>query len=179
MTIKRFIVLSIIGCCLGIAIALYAFRTADAEELTVHNIEVDGRIDGPSPAHSPAKVIKIELKALKNNTSKDEGIAKVFAFSSPSNRELTGPIQKFRQVVRSETYRDLLNFQSCKLSKLVIDEDGVAKQIVEVVNKKGEKVQYLFILSKQKDAPYTNCWMTEGVIRLGGEEKKEPKGTDV
>lgn len=178
MTIKRFILLALIGCSLGIAIALYAFQTADPEELTVQNIEVDGRIDGPSPAHSPAKVIKIELKALKNNTVKDEGIAKVFAFSSPSNRELTGPLQKFRQVVRSETYRDLLNFQSCKFSKLVM-EDGVAKQIVEVVNKNGKKVQYLFILGKQTEAPYTNCWMTEGVIRLGGEERKEPKGTDV
>lgn len=180
MSIKRLLIFFLIGSLLGIGVLFYAFKaTLPAEEyMTVDDLELSTAlsVSGPNPGLSPAKVIKIQLKALKQNTAADEGIAKVFAFSSPGNRQITGPIGKFRQLIHSETYKDLLNFSSCKFSK-VETQDGIARQLVEIKTKSGKKILYLFQVSKQAAGPYANCWMTDAVIRM--EDKGEVIGTEV
>jgi hypothetical protein len=44
-----------------------------------------------------------------------------------------------------------------------------------IVGRDGSQVTYLFLLSKQSDGPYANCWMTDGVIRQ--KEPEPPPGT--
>ncbi|MSV29913.1 MAG: hypothetical protein EXQ52_14385 [Bryobacterales bacterium] len=44
-----------------------------------------------------------------------------------------------------------------------------ARQIVRVTEGSGKTAVYLFTLSKQKEAPYKDCWMTDGVMRVADE----------
>eukprot|EP00947_MAST-08B_sp_MAST-8B-sp1_P001319 g1319.t1 len=47
---------------------------------------------------SPTDVVINQLYALQENS--DEGIAKCFAFASPENRMVTGPLDKFARMIR-------------------------------------------------------------------------------
>ena len=52
----------------------------------------------PSADLEPPEVVASMLSALKKNS--DEGIAELYSFSSPENRERTGPLASFEQLIR-------------------------------------------------------------------------------
>ena len=120
----------------------------------------------PDPTLSPGQVIDIMLGALRNNDwpTKDHGIAVTFEFASPANRDATGPLQRFAWLVKNPSYRAMLNHQRSERGDLHVMRDQ-ARQRVTLVGDNGERVTYLFMLSRQTDGPYKGCWMTDGVVR--------------
>jgi hypothetical protein len=121
----------------------------------------------PTPDLSPEQVITIQLQALQHNDSpaKDSGIAVAFRFASPANQAMTGPLENFIRLVKNPVYRPMLNHQEAARGTLRVVGDQ-AQQRVTLTGASGEKFVYIFTLSKQKDEPYKDCWMTDGVERL-------------
>ena len=130
----------------------------------------------PAPSLSPAEVVAIVLNALQHNDdpSPDAGIATTFEFASPANREETGPLERFALLIKNPAYRVMLDFRTATRGRLEIDGNH-ARQRVAIVGRDGTQVTYVFLLSKQPEGPYANCWMTDGVIRQ--KEPELPRGT--
>ena len=130
-------------------------------------------IDLPMPSAdlSPQEVIRTQLYALQHNDEEDTGITTAFNFASPTNKAHTGPLERFKQLVRNPIYEQMLNFKSYRYSKIEV-HNAHAQQIVIVTDHEGNDAAYLFILSKQTNAPYEDCWMTDGVMRLKLVHKK-------
>jgi len=130
----------------------------------------------PTPSLSPSQVVEIVLTALQHNDNPqpDAGIATTFEFASPANRLETGPLQRFASMIKNPAYRVMLDFLSVTKGRLELDGNH-AQQRVVIVGRDGSQVTYLFLLSKQSDGPYANCWMTDGVIRQ--KEPEPPPGT--
>ncbi len=126
--------------------------------------QVTPRAPHPDPRLDPATVVRIQLKALEHNDqpSTDAGLALVFSFASPGNREQTGPLEHFSAMVHA-AYGQLLNYRSARLNKIVMQGDQ-ALQGVELVDRNGETARYVFVLSRQSEPPYAVCWMTDGVV---------------
>ena len=130
----------------------------------------------PAPTLSPGQVVTIVLNALQHNDDPqpDAGIATTFEFASPANREETGPLRRFALMIKNPAYRPMLGFRSA--TRLPIEIDGSrARQRVVIIGRDGSQVTYVFLLSKQSDGPYANCWMTDGVIRQ--KDPESPPGT--
>ena len=119
----------------------------------------------PSPDLSPAEVIAIQLKALQQNDGQDNGIEVAFNFASPTNKAATGPLNRFKLLVRNPLYESMLNFRSFRAGKVVM-EKGQAHQVIIVTDQQGNQAAFLFSLSKQNRAPHRDCWMTDSVVRL-------------
>ncbi|MGB3617404.1 MAG: DUF4864 domain-containing protein, partial [Catalinimonas sp.] len=119
----------------------------------------------PTPDLAPGAVVQLQLMALQQNDAQDRGIATAFNFASPANKEVTGPLSRFRQLLRTPDYAQLLNFDSFRAEEIRIEGDR-AQQIVVVTDAYGQEVTYLFELSRQSRPPFQGCWMTDGVIRL-------------
>jgi hypothetical protein len=129
----------------------------------------------PSPKLTPGQVVRIVMDALQHNDEDDSGIAVTFDFASPANREVTGPLERFAQMVKNPAYGPMLNYKSAEYGKAVVVDDQ-AQQVVKIVAADDEVAVYVFRLSKQPDGEYEGCWMTDGVIRVQeGEEGGEPK----
>lgn len=126
----------------------------------------------PDPSLDPVTVVKLQLEALAHvdQPVKDAGLAVVFRFASPGNQAQTGPLEKFSRMIRSG-YADMLNHRSASVVKSTIDGDQ-ALEAVEIIDRAGVTHRYVFILSKQTEAPYKDCWMTDGVINAPGEAAK-------
>jgi hypothetical protein len=43
----------------------------------------------------------------------------------------------------------------------------------------GSEVYYVFILSKQTEGDYINCWMTDGVLPVEETKKSDEPGTAI
>lgn len=123
-------------------------------------------LDGPrpDPRLGPETVVRIVLDALKaNGESGDSGIAVVFEFASPTNRAITGPLDRFVELVKSPVYRPLLGHRSARQGPVLVMGDE-AQQLVTIITKEGEEVEFLFALSLQHQGRYRDCWLTDGVL---------------
>ncbi|TAE25283.1 MAG: DUF4864 domain-containing protein [Candidatus Kapaibacterium sp.] len=129
----------------------------------MHSHQEHNTLPQPRPELAPDEVIRIQLDALRhNNTSNDEGIATAFNFASPGNKVYTGPLSRFKQIVRNPIYGVMLNHKSA-LYEPVILAGTIAQQRVMVIGEESQTVIYTFTLSLQREARYRDCWMTDGV----------------
>lgn len=125
----------------------------------------------PSPDYSADEVIRLQLEALADNDSphKDAGIEAAFRFASPANKMVTGPLDRFTRMVHNPVYSAMLHHKAAQYGELRL-QGNQAVQSVILTEANGERVGYVFILSRQKGAPCDECWMTDSVLRFEVEE---------
>ena len=59
----------------------------------------------------------------------------------------------------------MLNHRGARYGKLKQEGDN-ASQTVLLKSRDGGRVGYLFQLSRQTEAPFKDCWMTDSVMRF-------------
>ena len=81
----------------------------------------------PNPSIKPEEVISIQLLALQNNSVpfNNAGITQTWEFAHPSNRQYTGPLEKFILMMNSPSYIIMLEHQFHKIIP-VSQEDDIA-----------------------------------------------------
>lgn len=124
---------------------------------------------GPKPELKPEEVVQLVMTALQHNDtpSKDAGIATTFRFASPENKEMTGPLERFTQMVKGPMYAPMIGFESVEY--LPIDVRGdLAQQFVRLVTAEGTEAYYVFRLRRVSEGDHKDCWMTDAVGRLPG-----------
>jgi hypothetical protein len=134
----------------------------------------------PRPELTPQQVVQYQVTALQHNDDpkSDAGIERAFRFASPSNQQATGPLEKFVQIVKSPAYAPMLN----NISSSIVgseEKDNQAKIAVKVVAADGRQVTYIFVLSKQNEGEFTNCWMTDAVAPLKDREDGLDQGVTI
>jgi hypothetical protein len=117
----------------------------------------------PSPVLDPAEVVRIQVEALRNNSSLNEGIALTYRFASPNNRRSTGPLGRFTVMVRTDPYDRLLNHRRARYEPLALS-GNVAHQLVIITDPAGEEIAYHWTLVRQEEGKFKDCWMTDAVI---------------
>ena len=116
----------------------------------------------PTPELEPADVVRIQVEALRGNSPLDEGIELTYRFASPSNKRVTGPLARFRRMIKGSAYSSMLNHKIAEYGPLKIS-GNTASQQVTIIEPNGKAAIYLFELSKQMEAPCKGCWMTDSV----------------
>jgi len=120
----------------------------------------------PNPSLSPQDVVHFQLQSLRANTA-GEGVEATFRFASPSNKVVTGPLERFSRLFDAKQYRPMLNHQDAQV-KLMNSDGTTAEVMAALVDSNGEYYWYQFRLSRQTKSPYNNCWMTDAVMRVPG-----------
>ena len=118
----------------------------------------------PGPEYGPADVVRIQVQALANNDApyRNAGIEVAFRFASPANKRFTGPLWRFIRMLYTPTYRPFLRHRVAHFGQIDI-QGSEATQTVILTTANGQRVGYVFRLSKQRGAPCKACWMTDGV----------------
>ena len=119
----------------------------------------------PNSNLKPFEVLLIQLNSLKNNDNpyKDAGIEQTWEFAHPNNKAVTGPLDKFKKMIYSKSYKLLISHLNSEITILKETEDmSVYKVIVLTKNKK----KYYYIWQVEKvflEGNLKNCWMTTSV----------------
>jgi len=116
----------------------------------------------PNSMILPAQVIKIQLIGLMNNDEKfkDSGIEQTWNFAHPENKKNTGPLLKFKMMIKSRSYQMLLNHLSHTITN-VGSSDKWAQFEVIILDK--EKIYHKFnwqVEKYTKEGPLKDCWLT-------------------
>tara|TARA_A100001015_G_scaffold258793_1_gene302265 strand:- start:1228 stop:1692 length:465 start_codon:yes stop_codon:yes gene_type:complete len=116
----------------------------------------------PAISIKPAQVIKIQLEGLmKNDTPyRDKGIEQTWEFAHPSNQRFTGPLSRFKEMIKGDSYNMLLNHISHKVTKIYSDDKKAVYEVTVLdVNKKYFKFRWE--VEKFLDKGHLkNCWLT-------------------
>lgn len=125
-----------------------------------------GRDTAPAPSLGPDAVVGIVLNALRHNDDPvaDHGIAVAFAFTSPENHDVTGPIDRFKALVKSSAYRPMIGHARADRGPILVEAEH-ARERVAITGPHGERAVYMFLLSRQDTGLYKGCWMADGVLR--------------
>jgi len=125
----------------------------------------------PSPNLSPKEVVRLQVEALGSNDTphEDAGIEAAFNFASPANKRATGPLDRFRRLFETPAYGPMIDHEGATYSAPQV-EGRVARMGVILTTARGERVGYLFRLSRQEDPPHEECWMTDAVRQVPTEE---------
>ena len=116
----------------------------------------------PNNSILPAEVIKIQLVGLMDNDKKfkDSGIEQTWNFAHPNNKKNTGPLPKFKMMIKGDSYQMLLNHLSHTIT-MVGNNDKWAQFEVIILDK--EKVYHKFNWQVEKyigEGPLKDCWLT-------------------
>jgi hypothetical protein len=131
----------------------------------------------PSATMGPADVVQLQLASL-NDLDRERGIRQCFLFASPANRMVTGPLSRFGRMVARPPYDVLCQRRATLIGKPLIAADQ-ARVLVTVAIDADEVRVFQFELSRQRAAPYLDCWMTDAVVQVDSTATvKEPADED-
>ena len=121
----------------------------------------------PHPSLSPLDVVKIVMNALQKNDepSKNRGIRVTYKFSSPANKNVTGPIERFVNMVTGPVYGKMVDHLGAVYEKIKLKGNSASIDVIIKVAS-GRFVGFRFLLTKQRDNEFDGAWMTDSVIPI-------------
>jgi len=116
----------------------------------------------PNVSLKPFDVISIQLNSLQRNNIpfKDAGIEQVWEFAHPNNKILTGPLEKFKEMIYSQNYKMLIEHEN---SEIIILSENANKAVYKIFILSNDKKKYSYIWQIEKvsqEGVLKNCWMT-------------------
>ena len=110
----------------------------------------------------PSEVVKIQLTGLQNNDTyfKDGGIEQTWNFAHPNNKRVTGPLDNFKRMIKSDSYQMMINHLSHTITE-VGSSDKWAQ--FEVIILDQNKIYHKFNWQVEKytlGGTLQDCWMT-------------------
>jgi len=121
----------------------------------------------PHPSLSPLDVVKIVMNALQKNDepSKNRGIAVTYNFTSPANKNVTGPIDRFVNMVTGPVYGKMVDHLGAVYEKIKLKGNSASIDVIIKVAS-GKFVGFRFLLTKQRDNEFEGTWMTDSVVPI-------------
>ena len=119
----------------------------------------------PNISLKPFDVVSIQLNSLQRNNIpyKDAGIEQVWRFAHPNNKKITGPLEKFKKMIYSESYQMLIEHENSEIT--ILSEDA-NRSVFKVYILSSDKKKYSYIWQVEKvqiEGDLKNCWMTTSV----------------
>ena len=86
----------------------------------------------PNSDIKPDRVIEIQLSGLQNNDLiyKDSGIEQTWNFAHPNNKKVTGPLDKFKRMIKGNSYQMMINHLSHTITKLGSGENWAQFEVI-------------------------------------------------
>ena len=116
----------------------------------------------PNNNIKPAQVIKIQLEGLKKNDipRRDRGIEQTWEFAHPNNQRFTGPLSRFKEMIKGDSYNMLINHLSHEIKETYNDDKKAVYEVTILdLNKKYFKFRWQVEKFLDK-GPLKNCWLT-------------------
>ena len=119
----------------------------------------------PNISYKPFDVLMIQLNSLKNNNEpyKDAGIEQTWEFAHPINKTFTGPLERFKQMIYSDSYKILISHENYQTIILKESQNKLVYKVY-VLSKDKKKYYYIWKIEKvEREGRFKDCWMTTRV----------------
>ena len=116
----------------------------------------------PNSTISPKEVVSIQLSGLQKNDFeyKDSGIEQTWNFAHPNNKKVTGPLGKFKRMIKGASYQMMIDHLSHTITELGSSEKWAQFEVI-ILDK--NKIYHKFNWQVEKytlDGVLKDCWLT-------------------
>ena len=111
------------------------------------------------------QVVKMQLSALMKNDSpyKDFGIVQTWEFAHPNNQKVTGPLERFKNMIKTDSYSMLINHKDHEIIEVYKSSEITTFEVM-VLDKEKKYYKFKWQVEKYKlDGPLKDCWLTTAV----------------
>ena len=122
-------------------------------------------IQKPRTNIEPEQVILIQLSALMKNDNpyKDRGIIQTWEFAHPNNQKVTGPLERFKNMIKTDSYSMLINHKDHEITEVYKSEEMATFEVM-VLDKEKKYYKFKWQVEKYKvEGPLKDCWLTTAV----------------
>ena len=119
----------------------------------------------PSVNIDPKQVVVIQLNALMKNDSpyKDRGIEQTWEFAHPNNQRMTGPLDRFKRMLKGASYAMLIDHKENTVTE-IYKSSTMATYVVVVLDKDKQYFKFKWKGEKNnKEGNLLDCWLTTAV----------------
>ena len=119
----------------------------------------------PNSNIEPSEVVKIQLLGLQKNNDgfEDSGIEQTWNFAHPNNKKATGPLDKFKRMIKSNSYQMMINHISHTITEIRGGDNWVQFEVI-ILDKNKIYHKFNWQVEKYKeDGPLKDCWLTTKV----------------
>ena len=129
----------------------------------------------PNSNIKPSDVVKIQLLGLQKNNDvfEDSGIEQTWNFAHPNNKKATGPLERFKRMIKGNNYQMMINHLSHTITQVRRGDSWVQFEVI-LLDK--EKIYHKFnwqVEKYTKEGPLKDCWLTTIV------SSPEPLGSSI
>ena len=122
----------------------------------------NAEILNPDSAISPKEVVSIQLSGLQKNDFeyKDSGIEQTWNFAHPNNKKVTGPLGKFKRMIKGASYQMMIDHLSHTITELGSSDKWAQFEVI-ILDK--NKIYHKFNWQVEKytlDGALKDCWLT-------------------
>ena len=124
-----------------------------------------GDLIKPNIEIEPKKVVKIQLSALMKNDNpyKDRGIIQTWEFAHPNNQKITGPLEKFKNMIKTDSYSMLINHSNHEIIEVYMSSK-IATFEVTVLDDEKKYYKFKWQVEKyEREGQLKDCWLTTAV----------------
>ena len=116
----------------------------------------------PNSDIKPSEVVKIQLSGLQKNdlNFKDSGIEQTWNFAHPNNKKVTGPLPKFKMMIKGDSYQMMLDHLSHTITELGSGDNWAQFEVI-ILDK--NKIYHKFNWQVKKyteEGVLKDCWLT-------------------
>jgi len=116
----------------------------------------------PSKNILPTEVVKIQLTGLQNNDLdyNDSGIEQTWNFAHPNNKKVTGPLGKFKRMIKGPSYQMMIDHLSHTITELESSDNRAQFEVI-ILDK--NRIYHKFNWQVEKytlDGVLKDCWLT-------------------
>ena len=116
----------------------------------------------PNNTISAKEVVRIQLSGLQKNDFKykDSGIEQTWNFAHPSNKMVTGPLSKFKRMIKGDSYQMMIDHLSHTITELGSSDKWAQFEVI-ILDK--NKIYHKFDWQVEKytlDGELKDCWLT-------------------
>ena len=119
----------------------------------------------PSVNIDPKQVVVIQLNALMKNDSpyKDRGIEQTWEFAHPNNQRMTGPLDRFKRMLKGVSYSMLIDHKENTVTEIYKSSTMATYEVV-VLDKDKQYFKFKWKVEKSnKEGNLLDCWLTTAV----------------
>ena len=119
----------------------------------------------PSVNIDPKQVVVIQLNALMKNDSpyKDRGIEQTWEFAHPNNQRMTGPLDRFKRMLKGASYSMLIDHKENTVTE-IYKSSTIATYEVVVLDKDKQYFKFKWQVEKNNiEGKLLDCWLTTAV----------------
>ena len=133
---------------------IFFYTTFSYAETIKPNIKID-----------PYQVVIIQLNSLKNNDNPvtDRGIEQTWEFAHPDNKLNTGPLERFKKMIKGNAYKMLLNHLDHEIINEKVTESKALFE-VRILDKNKSYFKFKWQVERyNKEGPLMGYWLTTAV----------------